>query len=415
MKANRVSFDKLLSDTEDDVAYLAMVDKLEHNIKRFLKAFQIHYSHSNIGYSYKTNYLPVFCRLANSLGLYAEVVSGMEYNFAQRCGVENERIIFNGPNKKKAELTIALLNRAMVNIDSLNELFLVKSIIQQYPERQFSVGLRCNLGRVGGKIISRFGLSWENGQIEVAAKNIDAMPNCSLRGLHCHFSYDRTLESYNDRTQLMIEIADSLFKKDSPGYINIGGGFSGHLPEKLRSQIGDMPSYEEYGEVITSKMVKHYGANGPELILEPGVGLVADTMRYVCRVLAMKNLPGRNVAVTSGSIHHLKIVPSSINLPFSIFSKGNLQPQRVEHVPVDVVGFTCLEHDVMYTDHYGSISIGDILVFDNVGAYSFVASPNFIRTTPPIYLFKNQRWVQVKHQLSTDDILQQFDVQEGMK
>ena len=324
--------------------------------------------------------------------------------------MEHERIIFNGPDKKKTELTIALLNEAMVNIDSLDELSLIKSICQQHPERWFSVGLRCNFGRVGGKVTSRFGLSWENGQIAFAAEAIKAMPNCSLRGLHCHFSYDRSLESYNDRTRCMIEIADNLFKDQLPDYIDIGGGFCGPLPETLRKQLGDMPSYKEYGEVVATKIAQRYGTDGPELILEPGVGLVADTMRYVCRVSAVKNLSGRNVAVTSGSIHHLKIVNNSINPPLMVLSRENPQPHQIENMPVDIVGFTCLEHDVLYADHYGRLCVGDILVFDNVGAYSFVASWVFIRATPPIYVLNDQHWLQVMCQWSTDEILQQFNV-----
>ncbi len=381
------TFDQLddLLDTCGGSAYILLPDRFAANVDAFLGAFRAHYPHTNLGYSYKTNYLPALCVEAHRRGLYAEVVSGMEYEIARACGVPHDRIIFNGPVKTEAELDTALTGGARVNADSLDELATIATVVSQHPDRRFSIGLRCNLEMAWQGRASRFGLSDANGDLRRAAEAAGAMPNVRLAGLHCHFSYDRSAASYARRMAMMIEIAERLWPHAPPDYLDLGGGFCGPMPPALREQRPDEPpTFTDYADAVAPRLVEAYGTDdGPELILEPGVGLVADTMSYACRVQTTKRFPGRNVAVTAGSVDHLKIVANEINLPMGVLRSA--QPASTDPpAPIDVVGFTCLEHDLMYRDCEQSISKGDILVFDNVGAYSFVTASPFIRTTPPI-------------------------------
>ena len=49
------------------------------------------------------------------------------------------------------------------------------------------------------------------------------------------------------------------------------------------------------------------------------------------------------------------------------------------HEDIDLTGYTCLEQDVFYSGYSGYLSIGDHVVFHNVGGYSNVLKPPFIR------------------------------------
>ena len=51
---------------------------------------------------------------------------------------------------------------------------------------------------------------------------------------------------------------------------------------------------------------------------------------------------------------------------------------------IDVVGYTCMENDVLFRGFEGAIGAGDYAVFDNVGAYTNVLRPPFIRECPAI-------------------------------
>ncbi|HEV8619517.1 MAG TPA: hypothetical protein VGQ79_00665, partial [Nitrospiraceae bacterium] len=49
---------------------------------------------------------------------------------------------------------------------------------------------------------------------------------------------------------------------------------------------------------------------------------------------------------------------------------------------LDIVGYTCMEHDVLFAGFEGTLAVGDYVVFDNVGAYTNVLRPPFIRECP---------------------------------
>src|SRR5690606_8151099 len=114
------------------------------------------------------------------------------------------------------------------------------------------------------------------------------------------------------------EIADRLFQKEDPDFIDVGGGLCGPMSEQLRRQMSvQPPDFEEYAEAICLPMLERYGSQGPELILEPGVGLLGDVFDYVFRVERIKQVGAGWFAVTSGAAHHVKIVPNNVNLPLS--------------------------------------------------------------------------------------------------
>lgn len=401
----------LLGDFGGSV-YIAHPEVYQANATRLLSSFSRYYPKTALGYSYKTNYLPSLCLLANAMNSYAEVVSGLEYQMARRLGISGDRIIFNGPAKRREDLHIALVDGAMINIDNLNELTIVESILSDCPEIEASLGIRCNLRLQYEGQSSRFGLNCETGEFWQAVKRIEAIENAKLIGLHSHFSYDRSVEGYGERMEQMHAISDEVFSLTPPRYINIGGGFCGPMPPFLIDQIGgNVPCYEDYAKVIASLMNEKYGPDGPELILESGVGLVSDAMQFVCQVIAIKELPGRRVAVTTGSYQNIRPCASKINMPIDVFSSSERKASDCPY-PTDIVGYTCIESDVIFKQYEKNICVGDIIVFNNIGAYSFVFKPPFIDVAPPIVqrISDKRGWKCLRRRQTVDDIFKGFDV-----
>lgn len=73
--------------------YILNMKKLRDNYQKIYHAFKSKYKNFVIGYSYKTNYLPILCKELSVLGAHAEVVSRLEYDLAIKIGVEPEKII----------------------------------------------------------------------------------------------------------------------------------------------------------------------------------------------------------------------------------------------------------------------------------------------------------------------------------
>ena len=108
------------------------------------EVFSSRYQNFIIGYSYKTNYLPILLKEISKLGGYAEVVSRIEYDLALKIGVDPKKIIFNGPLKSQDDIAVALKEGSIINLDSFYEIEMVKEYIVKNNSKYYKVGLRVN-------------------------------------------------------------------------------------------------------------------------------------------------------------------------------------------------------------------------------------------------------------------------------
>ena len=405
------SFLRRLELKYGELFFILDMPTFRDNYFDFINAFRKIYARTQIAYSYKTNYIPRLCREVDSLDGYAEVVSAMEYNLARHIGVDPGRIIFNGPYKQEHDLEQALLAGSIVNLDSEFELTTVERIAHRHPEAAFRVGLRCNFPLEQGKI-SRFGFDVEAGELEAACTRLASLQQASLVGLHCHFSTaERSVRSYEQRTAQLIELAVRCFKGQPPMMLNVGGGFFGKMGPKLRNQFaGAVPSYNDYAEAIASILAAAYSYDeGPELILEPGAALTADVMRFVAKVVGVKQVRSRAVALVAGSIHNIKPTLHQKQLPMSVVRANDRRIDYTEGAHFDIVGYTCMEHDCLYHNFAGLLEAGDFTIFDNVGAYTVVMKPPFIRGAPAILVHELDGSFSVaKRAESFDDVFSTY-------
>jgi diaminopimelate decarboxylase len=312
----------------------------------------------------------------------------MEYDLALRIGVDPNRIILNGPLKSEAMLRRALLEGSIVNLDALYEVRSVENIAREADNRSLAVGLRCNFD-IGTDYVSRFGFDVDGSDLGEAFARLEGLNNCDVTGLHCHYTVpDRNVASYTVRTQRMLEICASLFGDRAPQFLDLGGGYFGKMDDELKRQFAmPIPSYAEYAAAIAPQIAEAFpGPGGPELILEPGIALTGNVMRFVTSIIDVKTVRSRTMALASGSIHNVKPAPHTKNLTIHVLSPDNsgLESASQTHVETDIVGYTCLENDCLYRGYRGALTAGDYVVFDNVGSYITVLKPPFIRPAPAI-------------------------------
>jgi diaminopimelate decarboxylase len=395
--------------------FLLDLQAFRANYAEFLDAFRTIYPRSQIAYSYKTNYIPRLCWEVHKLGGYAEVVSGMEYELALRIGVDPERIIFNGPYKSEDELERALLAGSLVNLDAAYELALVEEIARRHPRATLTVGLRCNFALEDGHS-SRFGFDAEGGGLRAAFERLERIDNCVVTGLHCHFSTgERSGESYARRTRRLIELSRSCFRRRPPRLLNVGGGFFSKMNPELRSQFScPVPTYQEYAAAVAVEVADAFpGAAGPELILEPGAALTSDVMCFIAKVVARKRIRAREIALVAGSIHNIKPTLHAKQLPMRVVRPADEPAAQPRESPVDVVGYTCMEHDCLYRGYRGALRPGDFVVFENVGAYTVVMQPPFIRPAPAILVWDGETSFALARRAERfDDLFGAFDFPE---
>lgn len=364
--------------------YIYHRPSLERNFEAFRNAFQAVYRKSIVAYSYKTNYLPEICRDVDRLGGYAEVVSIMEYELAARLGVPAQRIIFNGPYKQRSHLRRALEEGATVNLDAGYEVAMLEELAALTPQLPLGVGLRCNLSHSTG-IASRFGVDLSGDELERLAERIRSIPGARLLGLHCHqMPPQRSTGEYRHITQAMLGAARRLFPDAPPAFLDLGGGFFSREIPAFHAQFGlPVPTPLDYAEAIARPFAEAFPSqDGPHLVVEPGMALVADALRFVTRVVDIKAVGSRRLALVAASVYNVLPNKPKRNLP--LVRVGPADASSTSSTSTDVVGYTCMEDDLLYRGFEGELAAGDFLVFDNVGAYSIVLEPPFILPAPAV-------------------------------
>jgi diaminopimelate decarboxylase len=143
----------------------------------------------------------------------------------------------------------------------------------------------------------------------------------------------------------------------------------------------NIPSYADYAAAVGPIVATAFPGGDTQLILEPGVGVVATTGTLVTRVLDVQSVRGTWFAQVSSSIQTVRPTMAKINLPVRVVRRPGRRPSAVD-APIDVVGYTCMENDVLHRGLREDIAPGDYLVFGNCGAYTNVQKMPFIRAAP---------------------------------
>lgn len=391
--------------------YVFDKEKLRENYSTMHAAYSRRYSNFIIGYSYKTNYMPSLIKEMSQLGAYAEVVSRLEYDLAIKIGEESSRIIFNGPLKNYEDIATALEGNGILNLDSFYEIKKLERYVAENPKRQFKVGLRAsfNLAADGGNPLqsgfklSRFGFCAENGNLEDAINHLKRLPNVKVIGLHGHFSTNtRSLHVYKEITQKLCNLAKQHLS-DTLEYIDVGGGFYGDVPESMN--VKNVPSFDDYAEAICSIMneEKRHFTREPTLIIEPGLSLVVDTFKFYSKVMDVKQNQDEYFVLVNGSIHNIKPTKHMVNLPMDHVKNSDRDYERGKF---NVVGYTCMEKDYLAIDCEAKVpKQGDFLVFSNVGAYTIVFDPPFIKERPPIIAKDGNQFKLVRKKEKLEDFI----------
>ena len=395
-----------LSDEYGDAFYLLQSVTFEQNYKELTAAFKAYYPKFNIAYSYKTNYTPKLVKIVDRLGGYAEVVSDMEMEIALRSGVKPERIIWNGPVKNSEKAKVLLSAGGTVNVDSINEMQQIKALAEQNPNCIYNIGLRVNYD-VGDGVLSRFGFDVDGEDFKSALKCVVGTKNIHLINLQAHFA-KRAPEFWIARTKGMLHIYDLVSTKYGlkPERLDIGGGIYGKMPDLLRNQLGiGFITYNDYAE-RSAKLFADYFKDAPDspwLFIEPGTAVAGDCMRFVCKVATIKEVRGKAIATVLGSQKNISM--SGINPPMEVISGENKQKQYED---LDIVGFTCIEGDVLQKNYHGPLAEGDYIAISNCGSYSLVMKPPFILPNFPVLDINGDKVDVVKKAETFDDLFHTF-------
>lgn len=402
MEINKTNIEQLRKEY-GNAFYLLDSEQYRNNFIELRETFRKIYPNFNIAYSYKTNYTPKFCKIVNELGGYAEVVSEMELEIALRVGVKPNRIIWNGPIKNPKKLEEFLVAGGTDNIDSVEELEVVKNIAERHPDKTLNLGIRCNY-EVNDGVVSRFGFDVDSEGFKKVLAFVTSTPNVHFINFQCHFA-KRQIVYWPARAKGMVELIDRL--GIIPERIDIGGGLFGKMADSLKAQFtNEIPDYQAYAEAAARVFAEYFADKDvkPELLIEPGSAVVGDCMKFVGTVKTIKNIRGKWFATILGSQKNISM--TGINPPMEVIAMGG---EQKEYENMDIVGLTCIEGDVLYHNYNGKLAHEDAIVISNCGSYSLVMKPPFILPNFPVLDICEEKIEVIKRGEVFDDLFHTFN------
>ncbi len=182
-----------------------------------------------------------------------------------------------------------------------------------------------------------------------------------------------------ENTNRVLSLALALSKKFSVPLrsVDFGGGFGVPYAD------GERPLDLEILRKGLKAVVADAGARGlsdsTRLVFEPGRFLVAEAGTYVTRVLGTKRSRGAGVVLVDGGVHHF-LRPVLLGTPHRVRlvparNSGRSRLSSPSGKPLVLAGPLCTSLDVLHPDARLPLpSRGDLLAFENAGAYGFSES-----------------------------------------
>ncbi len=352
------------------------------------RAFKTRYPKVQFAWSYKTNYISAVCNVFHQEGSWAEVVSGFEYAKALHNGIPGSKIIFNGPDKTKEELELAIKNDSFIHLDNLDEFYLLREVSAGLSKKP-KVAIRVNMDTGIYPMWDRFGFNYENGEAMDVVNKIILNSNMDLVGLHCHIgTFMLAPSAYSVAAAKLSELALSIKKKHNKTiqYLDLGGGFASRntLKGSYLQGADASPTFDMFAEAISSSLFNAGFSEGdlPLLVLETGRALIDEAGYLLGSVISNKRLSdgrratimdfGVNILFTSFWYNH-KISPAQ---PFGQYSEDTV-----------LYGPLCMNIDVVREQiSLPPLKKGDQVVVHTVGAYNMTQWMQFIAMRPAVVM-----------------------------
>ena len=384
------------------------IRKTQQNANR---AFKTRYPKVQFAWSYKTNYIDAVCNVFHQEGSWAEVVSIFEYQKALDNGVPGNKIIFNGPEKTKADLEIAVKNGSFIHIDHFDELYDLIELTDKLKKKA-KVAIRVNMDTGIYPMWDRFGFNYETGQAWNAINKIMVSENLELEGLHCHIgTFMLSTQAYAIAASKLSDLAVNIKYKYNKAikYLDLGGGFpsANTLRGSYLPGADIIPSIDDFAEAITSTIL-NYGYKTEELpllILETGRALIDDAGYLLGSVIANKRLSDSRRAT---------IMDFGVNILFTAFwYEHKITPaQEFSQHTEDMVmyGPLCMNIDVVRQSvNLPLLNKGDHVVVHKVGAYNMTQWMQFIAMRPKVVMIDMQGKPHIIRENETVDTIRSME------
>jgi diaminopimelate decarboxylase len=376
--------------------YVYDTERMAHQYRRMADAFK--HTDLRINYACKALNNPSVLRFFRSLGAGLDTVSIGEVALGLQAGFLPNEILFTPNCVSFAEVCEGVTLGVRVNIDNL-------SILEQFGNSFGSsvpVCVRINPHIMAGghskisvgHIDSKFGISIY--QLPHLMRIVEAH-GIRVEGLHMHTGSDiLDVEVFLQGADVLLEIAG---KFPHLSYVDFGSGF------KVPYKPGDIETdIEDLGQKLGERFNAFCATYGRPLTLmfEPGKYLVSESGTFLAKVNVLKQTTAALFAGLDTGLNHL-IRPMFYDAYHHIVNVSN--PAGKPRI-YTVVGYICETDTFGWDRKIGEIKEGDILAFQNAGAYCYTMSSQYnARPRPAEVLLHQGQPYLIRERETLEDLL----------
>ncbi|MFM1888928.1 MAG: Diaminopimelate decarboxylase [Bacteroidota bacterium] len=345
-------------------------------------------------------------RLMNHLGSGLDTVSIQEVQLGIKAGFDPKNIIFTPNGVSLEELEQAAALRVQINIDNLS---LLEQFGSKHPQIPVCVRINPHVLAGGnanisvGHIDSKFGISIH--QIPHILRIVE-LTGMHINGIHMHTGSDiLDIDVFLYASEILFNTAKNFKQLD---FVDFGSGF------KVPYKAGDIETnVEELGQKLSARFNEFCREYGRPLTLafEPGKFLVSQAGKFLAKVNVVKQTTSTVFASVDSGFNHL-IRPMLYGAKHHITNISN--PQGRERY-YSVVGYICETDTFASNTQIAEITEGDILCFDNAGAYCFTMASNYNSRLRPaeVLWYEGQAHLIRAHETFDDLVRNQVDLKDS--
>ncbi len=383
--------------------YVYDTEKIASQYERITNAFtdvrslQLNYAVKALS---NINILKFFKKLDSGL----DTVSIQEVQLGLAAGFDPQKIIYTPNGVSLEEIEEVAAKGVQINIDNLSILELFG---QKHPNIPVCVRINPHIMAGGnskisvGHIDSKFGISIH--QVPHILRVVENT-GMNINGIHMHTGSDiLDIDTFVRATEILFDVAKQFENID---FIDFGSGF------KVPYKVGDISTdIEQLGVQLSERFNQFCEEYGKDITLmfEPGKFLVSESGYFLTKVNVVKQTTSTVFAGVDSGFNHL-VRPMMYGSYHHITNISNPEGRDRYY---SVVGYIC------ETDTFGSnrriaeISEGDILCFNNAGAYCFSMASNYNSRFRPaeVMIYEGKDYL-IRQRETFEDILKNQEVLE---
>ena len=330
-----------------------------------------------ICYAMKAN--PFLIQEINNVIDKFEVCSPGEFRICERNGIDIDKVVLSGVYKNPDDIrrTVGTYGEKITyTVESYTQFELLKECAEKI-RKKIPVLIRLNYGE------NQFGV--DQATLERIVSKRAEYEYLDIKGLQMFSgTQKKNIQKIEQELQLldvcMIELEEKYGfhareMEYGPGlYIS----YFDNQADKSGEQLFEL-----------NRILKGLHFRG-KIILEMGRFIAATCGIYITSIVDLKEIDGRKICIVNGGINHVNYYGQTMALRTPYVSQKPERSGGIERW--NVYGALCTTGDLLLKQFpLANVQLGDVLVFQNIGAYSVTESMYLFlsRDLPGIYLYSD--------------------------